>query len=118
MFENYLTSRTPVSIEKAEENANLALEFFREGGIMEQKKLAESDLSWKLINPVGIIVTEGTHTDCWVKLLEAQTHSAHYATTYEGWKLVPETKGRVRSVKRDPVTSFGIYKGCLRLLEG
>ncbi len=84
---------------------------------MEQNKQTAGDLSWKLINPVGIIVTEGSHTDCWVKLLDAQTHSAHYATTYEGWKLVPETKSRVRS-NSDSVASIGIYKGCLRLLEG
>ncbi len=85
---------------------------------MEQLRQSTSDFNWKLINPVGIIVTQGSHTDCWVKLLEAQSHSAHYATTYEGWKLVPESKGRVQSVKRDSPASFGIYKGCLRLLEG
>jgi len=85
---------------------------------MQQNKQIANDISWKLINPVGVIVTHGSHTDCWVKLLEAQSHSAHYATTYEGWKLVPEAKGRVRSASRDSSASFGIYKGCLRLLEG
>ena len=85
---------------------------------MEQKKQIADDLSWKLINPVGITITQGSHTDCWLKLLDAQTHSAHYATTYEGWKLIPDANGRVRSIKSDTSPSFGIYKGCLRLLEG
>ena len=85
---------------------------------MQLTKQIASDLSWKLINPVGVIVTHGSHTDCWVKLLEAQSHSAHYATTYEGWKLVPEAKGRVRSASRDSHETIGIYKGCLKVLEG
>ena len=85
---------------------------------MEQNKQTAGDLCWKLTNPVGIVVKRGTHTDCWIELLDTQSHSAHYATTYEGWSLVPDTKIKTRAIQEKPAVSFGIYKGCLRVIEG
>ena len=85
---------------------------------MEQKNQTTGNLCWKLINPVGIVVKQGTHTDCWLELLDVQSHSAHFATTYEGWSLIPDTKIKTRAVKATSAVSFGIYKGCLRVLQG
>ena len=85
---------------------------------MEQINQTTGNLYWKLTNPVGIVVKRGTHTDCWIELLDAQPHSAHYATTYEGWSLVPDTKIKTHAIQARTAASFGIYKGCLKVLEG
>lgn len=54
---------------------------------MVQQDWSEEDNTWELVNPVGIVIERGGHTDCWIKLLKAQPYSAHHATTYEGWEL-------------------------------
>lgn len=48
------------------------------------RKVAEHELTHK-----GEIIFTGTVDQCYMKLQQVQSQSAHWATTYEGWKVEP-----------------------------
>lgn len=37
----------------------------------------------------GVVKFEGTHNECWAKLLKMQPQSTDYAIKYGGWKIEP-----------------------------